>query len=45
MSYPVSELISVDVSGVYSDALSDEAELAIGDDGESTGGVNVTLAF
>ncbi len=45
VSYPVTELVSVDASVIYSDAISDEAELAIGDDGESTGGVNVTLAF
>ena len=45
LSYGVTEQISVDVSALYSDALSDEAEAAIGDDGEAVSGVNVTLAF
>ncbi|PLX76570.1 MAG: hypothetical protein C0615_06335, partial [Desulfuromonas sp.] len=45
LSYAVTDQISVDAYGIYSDAISDEAELAIGDDGESTGGVTVTLAF
>ncbi len=45
LSYAVNDQVSIDASAIYSDAISDEAELAIGDDGESTGGVSVTLAF
>jgi opacity protein-like surface antigen len=45
VSYAVNDQISIDASAIYSDAISDEAELAIGKDGESTGGVSVTLAF
>jgi len=45
LSYAITDQISVDASVVYSDAISDEAEATIGDDAESTGGVNVTLAF
>ena len=45
LSYALNDQVSIDLSGIYSDAISDEAELAIGDDGESTGGVSITLAF
>jgi opacity protein-like surface antigen len=45
LSYALNDQVSIDASGIYSDAISDEAELAIGDDGESTGGVSITLVF
>jgi len=45
VSYALTDQISVDASAIYSDALSDEAELVIGKDAESTGGVSVTLTF
>ena len=45
LSYALNEQVSIDASAIDSDAISDEAELAIGKDGESTGGVSITLAF
>ncbi|PLY03811.1 MAG: hypothetical protein C0623_00220 [Desulfuromonas sp.] len=45
LSYAVSEQVSIDVSALYTDSLSDEAEFAMGKDAVSTGGVSVTLAF
>jgi len=45
LSYGVTEQVSVDASVLMSDALSDEAELVIGDDPEYVSSVAVTLAF
>lgn len=46
VSYALTDQISVDASAIMSDPISDEAELALGnDDIETTGGVSITLAF
>lgn len=45
VSFALTDQVSIDASAIYSDAISDEAELAIGKDGESTSGVSITLTF
>lgn len=45
LSYALNDQVSIDASTIYSDAISDEAELVIGKDGESSSGVSITLAF